>query len=220
MYNMFAEQYPGGDGFGVLSLTDGAHKFKAAIMGALSEAVLSLIAPSADAAGVQTFDGTTLSSLTATLSASLRESLDAAAAALRGPSAEEAAAGAAEHDEMVGDLESRLAALEVELEAAEAAAADDDDGGGGGDDDVEMTAREAVAEIREEVEAARETLAAARSCPAAPRAARSDASRLRAALEADELRPVRLALGLSLPTESLAVEAAAARGCLRRRHAG
>ncbi|EOD16088.1 hypothetical protein EMIHUDRAFT_245379 [Emiliania huxleyi CCMP1516] len=72
-YNMLAEQYPGGDGFGVLSLTDVAHKFKAAIMGALSEAVLSLIAPSADAAGVQTFDGTTLSSLTATLSASLRE---------------------------------------------------------------------------------------------------------------------------------------------------
>ena len=206
-YNMLAEQYPGGDGFGVLSLTDGAHKFKAAIMGALSEAVLSLIAPSADAAGVQTFDGTTLSSLTATLSASLRESLDAAAAALRGPSAEEAAAAAAEHDEMVGDAASRLAALEVELAAAEAAAADADGGGGGGgdDDDVEMTAPEAVAEIRE-VEAARETLAAARSRPAAW----IHASRLRAALEADELRPVRLALGLSLPTESLAVEAAAA----------
>ena len=31
---------------------------------------------------------------------------------------------------------------------------------------------------------------------------------VRAALEADELRPVRLALGLPMPTEALAIEAA------------
>ena len=182
-------------------MSAGGEAFKSALLGTLSTALLGLIAPSVQAAGVQTFDGTTLSAVTATLTSSLRESIDAAAALLRAPTAEEAAAGATEHAEVVEAARVRVASLEVEMAAAEAAVGDD--GGGSGDEE------ESRAVLRDELAAAREALAAAASRPAPRRAARGDAARLRAALEADELRPVRLALGLPLPTEALAVEAAA-----------
>jgi len=182
-------------------MSAGGEAFKSALLGTLSTALLGLIAPSVQAAGVQTFDGTTLSAVTATLTSSLRESIDAAAALLRAPTAEEAAAGATEHAEVVEAARVRVASLEVEMAAAEAAAGGD----GGGSDEEE----ESRAVLRDELAAAREALAAAASRPAPARAARGDAARLRAALEADELRPVRLALGLPLPTEALAVEAAA-----------
>ena len=182
-------------------MSAGGEAFKSALLGTLSTALLGLIAPSVQAAGVQTFDGTTLSAVTATLTSSLRESIDAAAALLRAPTAEEAAAGATEHAEVVEAARVRVASLEVEMAAAEAAVGDD--GGGSGDEE------ESRAVLRDELAAAREALAAAASRPAPARAARGDAARLRAALEADELRPVRLALGLPLPTEALAVEAAA-----------
>ena len=182
-------------------MSAGGEAFKSALLGTLSTALLGLIAPSVQAAGVQTFDGTTLSAVTATLTSSLRESIDAAAALLRAPTAEEAAAGATEHAEVVEAARVRVASLEVEMAAAEAAVGGDD----GGSDDEE----ESRVVLRDELAAAREALAAAASRPAPARAARGDAARLRAALEADELRPVRLALGLPLPTEALAVEAAA-----------
>ena len=182
-------------------MSAGGEAFKSALLGTLSTALLGLIAPSVQAAGVQTFDGTTLSAVTATLTSSLRESIDAAAALLRAPTAEEAAAGATEHAEVVEAARERVASLEVEMAAAEAAVGGD----GGGSDDEE----ESRVVLRDELAAAREALAAAASRPAPARAARGDAARLRAALEADELRPVRLALGLPLPTEALAVEAAA-----------
>ena len=182
-------------------MSAGGEAFKSALLGTLSTALLGLIAPSVQAAGVQTFDGTTLSAVTATLTSSLRESIDAAAALLRAPTAEEAAAGATEHAEVVEAARVRVASLEVEMAAAEAAVGDD--GGGSGDEE------ESRIVLRDELAAAREALAAAASRPAPRRAARGDAARLRAALEADELRPVRLALGLPLPTEALAVEAAA-----------
>ena len=202
MFAMFHERgYAGGDGFGVLPMSAGGEAFKSALLGTLSTALLGLIAPSVQAAGVQTFDGTTLSAVTATLTSSLRESIDAAAALLRAPTAEEAAAGATEHAEVVEAARVRVASLEVEMAAAEAAVGDD--GGGSGDEE------ESRIVLRDELAAAREALAAAASRPAPARAARGDAARLRAALEADELRPVRLALGLPLPTEALAVEAAA-----------
>ena len=69
--------------------------------------------------------------------------------------------------------------------------------------------RQRAAVLRDELAAAKASLEATSSKPAPPKAARGDAARLRAALEADELRPVRLALGLPLPTEALAIEAAA-----------
>ena len=200
MFAMFHERgYAGGDGFGVLPMSAGGAAFKSALLGTLSTALLGLIAPSVQTAGVQTFDGTTLSAVTATLTSSLRESIDDAAALLCAPTAEEAAASATEHAEAVEAARVRVAALEVA--AAEAAAGGD---GGGSDDDEESRAV-----LRDKLAVAREALAAAGSRPAPPRAARGDAARLRAALEADELRPVRLALGLPLPTEALTVEAAA-----------
>jgi hypothetical protein len=153
---------------------------------------------------VQTFDGTTLSAITATLNASLRESLDAAAARLRAPSSEEAAAGAAEAAEAVEAARARVEALELELSAAQEAVGDD-----AMDDEDEDGAAAATAMLRDELVAAQEALAATSARPAPAKATRGDAARLRAALEADELRPVRLALGLPVPTEALAIEAAA-----------
>lgn len=191
MFSMFAERYPGGGGFGVLPLDTAA--FASALLGTLSTAMLSLIAPSVESSGVQTFDGSTLSSLVATLNASLRETVDAAAATLRAPSAAEAAAAVAEQQQVVAAAEARVEQLEGKL--SEAADADAEDGG-------------ANAATRDELAAAKAALAAAKSREPPAKAARGDAARLRTALEADELQPVRLALGLPLPTEALAIEAA------------
>ena len=66
----------------------------------------------------------------------------------------------------------------------------------------------AAAAARDDLAAAKASLAAAKSRAPPLKATRGDAARLRAALEADELRPIRLALGLPLPTEALAVAAA------------
>jgi len=225
-YEMFRTIYPSGAGFGVLPITDGAHKFKSAILGALSSALLSLIAPSPQAAALQTFDGITLSSVITTLNASARESLDSAAALLRGPSAAEAA----ERSAAVRAAEERVAALEAELEAADAAEAEEEEpppleeaaaesaeeavapaeAAAEATPAAEAAAAEAAAAkamVRDELAAAVADLEVAKKAPPRP-AARGDAARLRAALEADELRPVRLALGLPLPTEALAIEAA------------
>lgn len=216
MYKMFAATYAvadeSGRGFGVLPIEHGASKFKAAILGSLSSALVALIAPSVDVPGVQTFDGQTVSALSSTLNASLRESVDAAAAHLRKPSAAAAEAAEAEHDEVVAAAEGRVAALEAEVAAADAALADEaepmeeeveeqDEGGG---------AAAASSLLKAELSAAKTSLVAAKARPKAARASRSDAARLRAALEAEELHPVRLALGLPLPTESLAMAAALA----------
>ena len=218
MFAMFRERYRQADtsgvGFGVLPIEDSAHKFKAAILGSLSTALCTLIAPATDLAGVQTFDGQTVSALTVTLSASLRESIDAAASVLRAPTAAAVEAAGAERDEVVAAAAERVEALEAEVAAAAAAldAADDDDDDGSmdaGSDDSEGPAK-AAALLRAELEAAKGTLEAAKAKPTAARASRSDAARLRAALDAEELHPVRLALGLPLPTESLATEAASA----------
>ena len=51
MYDMFKERYPGGAGFGVLPLS--AKAFKSALLGTLSKALLTLIAPSVETPGVQ-----------------------------------------------------------------------------------------------------------------------------------------------------------------------
>lgn len=184
MFSMFAECYPGGAGFGVLPLDAAA--FQSALLGTLSSAMLSLIAPSVKTPGVQTFDGSTLSALISTLNASLRETVDAAAAQLRAPSADEEAAARAERQEVIAAAVERVERLEAAVSSATEA---ERDGG--------------------ELAAARARLDAVKSRAPPTKAARGDAARLRAALEADELRPVRLALGLPVPTEALAVEAAA-----------
>lgn len=184
----------------------GATVFRDALFGALSSAVLGLIAPDTATSGLQTFDGATLSALIATLNAPLRESIAAATSLLRAPAVaahagEMEAAAAATAAERVDALEAELASATAALEADAEAAPD-------------AEAHEAVAavkaELAEATAAASVTAAAAAASASKPvaRAPRGDAERLRAALEADELRPVRLALGLSVP-EALAVEAAA-----------
>ena len=210
MFKMFGEVYArtnvSGAGFGVLPIESGAGKFKAAILSSLTTALCSLIAPSVDTAGVQTFDGQTISALSATLTASLRESIDAAASMLRAPTATAVAVAEAERDEVLKAAAERVEALEAEVEAASAAIVDE--GVMGDMDEDGMSAAEAVTMLRAELATAKSTLAATKALPPTARAARSDAARLRAALEADELHPIRLALGMALPTESLAIEAA------------
>ncbi|KOO28486.1 mhck ef2 kinase domain family protein [Chrysochromulina tobinii] len=212
MFKMFGEVYArtntSGAGFGVLPIESGVGQFKAAILGSLTTALCSLIAPSVDTPGVQTFDGQTVSALSATLTASLRESIDAAASMLRAPTAAAVAVAEAERDEVLKAAAERVDALEAEVEAASAALEDEGMMGDMDEDEDGMSAAEAVKMLRAELATAKSTLAATKALPPTARAARSDAARLRAALEADELHPIRLALGMALPTESLAIEAA------------
>jgi hypothetical protein len=212
MFKMFGEVYArtntSGAGFGVLPIESGVGQFKAAILGSLTTALCSLIAPSVDTPGVQTFDGQTVSALSATLTASLRESIDAAASMLRAPTAAAVAVAEAERDEVLKAAAERVDALEAEVEAASAALEDEGMMGDMDEDEDGMSAAEAVTMLRAELATAKSTLAATKALPPTARAARSDAARLRAALEADELHPIRLALGMALPTESLAIEAA------------
>ena len=212
MFKMFGEVYArtntSGAGFGVLPIESGVGQFKAAILGSLTTALCSLIAPSVDTPGVQTFDGQTVSALSATLTASLRESIDAAASMLRAPTAAAVAVAEAERDEVLKAAAERVDALEAEVEAASAALEAEGDMDDMDEDEDGMSAAEAVTMLRAELATAKSTLAATKARPPTARAARSDAARLRAALEADELHPIRLALGMALPTESLAIEAA------------
>ena len=201
MQRMFADRYKAldatGAGFGALSLTRGASCFKAAILGSLTSALVQLIAPSVESPGVQTFDGQTLSALMATLHASLRESIDAAAGTLHAPSARACASAEAERSGIIAAAEARVTALEAEAAATAADAVDIDD--------------DAPTHAETELAAARAALERVRDAPTSEhRAARSDAERLRASLMSDELAPVRLALGLPLPSASLAREAAMA----------
>lgn len=66
MFDMLHQKgYQNGSGFGVLPISAGGAAFKSALLGTLSKALLSLIAPSPTTAGVQTFDGTTLLAVSA-----------------------------------------------------------------------------------------------------------------------------------------------------------
>ena len=130
----------------------------------------------------QTFDGTTLSSLLATLNASLRETVDSAAAALRPAAPKDVAAAEEEKEEVVAVAMERVEALEAELAAAEAAVGDEDDvenapmvEADDEADDEEMAEAAALSTIRGELAAAREALESARAKPAPPKAARGDA---------------------------------------------
>lgn len=54
MFDMFRERgYQNGSGFGVLPISAGGAAFKSALLGTLSKALLGLIAPSTQTAGVQ-----------------------------------------------------------------------------------------------------------------------------------------------------------------------
>ena len=109
MFSMFAERYPGGGGFGAAARHGGLR------VGAARHAVDgdALADRRRSGSGVQTFDGSTLSSLVATLNASLRETVDAAAATLRAPSAAEAAAVAEQQE--VAAAEAHVEQLEEAL---------------------------------------------------------------------------------------------------------
>eukprot|EP00619_Florenciella_sp_RCC1007_P010979 CAMPEP_0205929228 /NCGR_PEP_ID=MMETSP1325-20131115/25181_1 /ASSEMBLY_ACC=CAM_ASM_000708 /TAXON_ID=236786 /ORGANISM="Florenciella sp., Strain RCC1007" /LENGTH=994 /DNA_ID=CAMNT_0053298417 /DNA_START=35 /DNA_END=3019 /DNA_ORIENTATION=- len=213
-------------GYGVLPMSRGASAFKDTILSVLSSSLLELVANDTTTSGVQTFDGSTLSSLVSTMNSSLRESTHAIAERLREAKAE-AAEAAAEADEAaaIEALEAKLAekaaaAEEAKSEAsAEARAEAEGEGGEGEGDAMALSEGDAVAEpasddvaaLKAELEAKKAAKEAADSARAEARAEkakpRSDGERLRGELEAAYLHPVRLALGLPVVDE-LAVEAA------------
>ena len=81
MEDVYAEVYGRGEpGFGILPMLAGAGSFKDAIMSTLVGALLGLVTVETDA--VQSFDGTTLSSILSTLNASFKESLQNVGASL------------------------------------------------------------------------------------------------------------------------------------------
>lgn len=204
-------------GYGVLPMSRGAGVFKEAILSCLSSSLLELIGTDTATSGVQTFDGSTLSSLVSTMNTSLRESTHAVAERLRNAKEEAVAdAAAAAEEEEIAAIEAAIAAKEVaktvateEVVMADAAAEAKAEG--------EAAAAEAqpedddVAELKAALEAKRAAKADADAARAEAKAEkakpRSDGDRLRAELEAAYLHPVRLALGLPVVDE-LAVEAA------------
>lgn len=77
MEEMFRGVYAGhgGRGFASLPLERGSAHFRDALLGTLSRTLLRLVAPDVEVPGLQTFDGTTLSSIIATCTSSLRETI-------------------------------------------------------------------------------------------------------------------------------------------------
>jgi hypothetical protein len=98
---LYAQVYGGGGGTGTLSLLEGAHAFKDAVLGCLAESLLGLmVAP--DTTAVQTFDGCSLSATLNCCNAAFKESLHAAGNALLDAQPPKAAAtGAAPAEEAV-----------------------------------------------------------------------------------------------------------------------
>ena len=214
-------------GYGVLPMSRGAGVFKEAILSCLSSSLLELIGTDTATSGVQTFDGSTLSSLVSTMNTSLRESTHAVAERLRNAKEEAAAdAAAAAEEEEIAAIEAAIAAKEVaktvateEVVMADAAAEGEAEAEAEGEAEGEGEAAAAeaqpedddVAELKAALEAKRAAKADADAARAEAKAEkakpRSDGDRLRAELEAAYLHPVRLALGLPVVDE-LAVEAA------------
>jgi hypothetical protein len=198
----------GGGGYGCLPMTQGAGAFKEAVLGALSEGLLGLMACE-DAQGLQTFDGATLSATLSCLNDSFKESLQAVGKELLGDQkmkqqqqeqqqqqqqeqeqeqqkqGQQQKQQQAKEEGQSGDGAATTEAKTLEanpkgsLEAAEAAAAaaaaavsSRESGGGRGGGEAVSTGAAAVV-------------------------ARSDAERLLADLEGEDLTPVRIALGLS-----------------------
>jgi hypothetical protein len=167
MESMFSEVYQDGPGFGILPMSEGAGKFKDAILSTLSTSMLQALTPT-DVAGLQSFSGGTASSLLRVVNSSLRESIATVAAILSG---DDDAKG---EDDVVG-LEGVTCAM---------------------DEDEEEEEEERGAESRTARDGLLETTA------------RTNYERLMSELDADELQPVRLALGMALK-RSVQEEAAA-----------
>lgn len=206
-------------GYGVLPMNRGAGEFKDAILSVLSASLLDLIGSDTVTSGVQTFDGSTLSSLVSTMNSSLRESTHEVAERIRNAKEEEEIAmleaklaeKAAEKAAQAAAVVEAEAEAELEdiLKVAEPATDVAVEGEGEGEAETEGTAAaedelqpedDDVAELQAALDAKR----AAKAEKAKPR---SDGERLRTELEAAYLAPVRLALGLPVVDE-LAVEAA------------
>lgn len=211
MERMFQEVY-GAEGFGLVPMTTGASRFRDVILGALSRSLLSLVAD-VEIAGVQTFQGSTLSAAVATSNASLRESFQAVARALRGGGDEDGEEAGEEGDQgdeaeeiQEGEQEKEAAAGAEEVEEgkhSEPVEADMEDGRVD-----ELSLEEPGTEEATTEEAAAGEVRWGKKKKAAPKP-RSDKTRLMVDLESEDLAPVRLALGLPLPGgKGLSVDAA------------
>lgn len=198
------EERCGGRGFGTISMEQGAASFRAQVLASLSAAVLSTVAEK-DISGLQTADGVSVSSVTCSLLASLRESLTAVGEQMEEVELETEADGDYEDEgvekEEEEDYVGAVTREEVEEEDdGEAAEEEEDDE----ERDGEMEESEVVGPPKGSAWAAK-----------VRKVADTDWQRLQRELQLEELQPVRMALSMPLATHLLTLSQKACQALFR-----